>query len=197
MKKLIYCLSFLLFFTLVYCEINAQDKQNKRELRQIAKKVRKGEIQISQNADTIYLTKYEQVIREVQVPITKIETVFKDTCDKSGFELRHERKVQRQEDRTEINKLLLQNKALTIEAKSLKDSLRIARAMANINRKLIVDTSYQAKRTDRTEARSKVKIQRSEERETLYGMLPYISLALVVFFIVLIVWKLSRIKIPF
>jgi len=105
----------IILFTLsiIVLSVSFAFPQSKKQER-LLKKLEKTGVQFDKEIDTIFIDRIKMVDKIVIKPIeTKVfETVYKDTCDKSRFELRHDRKQVKQD--------VIYKK---IESKELTDSL--------------------------------------------------------------------------
>jgi hypothetical protein len=111
----------------------AQD--TKKERRELARNIKRGRVQVSKDLDTIFIEreKLVEVPKEVVRTVKQVETVYKDTCEKSRFELRHERKQAKQEDNTSIKLAKIeaerQVSVLKLENQGLRDSLKLLKEL--------------------------------------------------------------------
>lgn len=94
----LFIFSFLVIIPYLFSNANSQEL-TKKERRELARKVRKGEVSFTKDIDTVFLTK--EVIKTVEVPKEvikyKTNTIYKDTCELSRVEMRHKRKKLRLE----------------------------------------------------------------------------------------------------
>jgi hypothetical protein len=118
-KWLILSVTFFVF-CLSPMQINAQEVSKKQE--RLLNRLERTGLQLSDNADTIYLEKQvlRTIIKRDTLYLQKTSIEYRDTCEKSRFELRHERKSDKIDNSFELSKLKQDYKSLQEENKLTK-----------------------------------------------------------------------------
>lgn len=197
MKRFAILFSFLFLTLLLDPLASFPQETSKKDLRKLARQVKKGELVISKNADTIFIEK--QIIKEVTVPEIHIQKetveILKDTCIKERHELRHDRKMLKIEGDNQIALMRKENEALKIQAKSLKDSLSIIKKIEFERLETIQDTVREQSKVEKLIARSGVKKERLATWRYLSDNALYIILSLIaLIFGAMIGWIFIKLK---
>lgn len=159
---------FVVLFLLFACQNAEAQDMTRKERRALAKDIKKGKTSVLRKDSIVFVDKVREVevIREVPKIIVQIKEVLRDTCEKDRKELRHDRRVQEEENNTKIRLAKIESDkqidALKLQLRSqananarLEDSLKLLRKLEITRGKVAEDTVWQDRKSKIVEARSK------------------------------------------
>mgnify|MGYP003312687338 CR=1 FL=1 len=155
----------LLFIYVLLCGLGgfSQENPTRQQKKQWIKAIRQGKLKFSEKIDTVFIEK--EVIRQViqEVPKEVWRLAYRDTCQKTGKELRHERKMLRIENhlaykklqhslrfaREETKRMVLENQAFKDSLKFLQKQFRTLKQISKDRTRTIRKISEDARKTDK------------------------------------------------
>jgi hypothetical protein len=188
-------MKYIILFCLLFVSIFSFGQDlTRKEKRRLIKQIRKGDIPVKKDTLMLPIAIHKDSItpskpilvpdKSILVPILQ----YRDTCLKSRYELRNDRKIMRIEASKEVTLAKEDNKKTDILADKMKDSLNLIIKLSKIE----LDKIKSENKKLRDSLNAQIKLVRASSRGEVWGNIKTIAIVLLLTVLVLIFFYILK-----
>ena len=174
-------MKYLVILFILIANFSFAQDMSRKEKRQLIKQIRKGDIPIAKK-DTIVIPIIKTITNPPDEPVFVPIVVNRDTCIKSRYELRNDRKVVKIEASKEVILAKVENKKEDILADKMADSLKLIIKLSKVELSKIKNDN----RSLKDSLNAQIKLVKASSRGEVWGNIKTIAIVILLTILVLI-----------